>query len=182
MQCSLAPGTEALAQDLWHIKLTPSQGRGVFALRALPKGTHLLTEAPLFSVATPVLVPGKGFEMAAMVADVARAYARLSPAEQQVYLSCHEERLPGEEEEDQEEEEEEERLGLMAIFRSNAYTMGSSGRVGIYPNVALINHSCQPNVMNADNGEGTRVVVATRDIMPGEEVCLLMIHGLEAIE
>lgn len=95
--------------------------------------------------------------MAAMVSDVERAYKRLSPDEQQIYLSCHEERFPGDEQ-----------LGLMAIFRSNAYTM-ENGRVGIYPNLALINHSCQPNVLNADS-EGTRVVVATRDIRPGEEV------------
>lgn len=120
-------------------------------------------------------MPGQGFEMAAMVADVERAYTRLSPDEQQAYLSCHEERVPGDEPSGHplpaDDEGSSSSWRLMAIFRSNAYTM-QDGQVGIYPKVALINHSCQPNVLNADR-EGTRVIVATRDIRQGEEVRLV---------
>lgn len=105
--------------------------------------------------------------MAAMVADVEAAFAKLSPEEKEMYLSCHEERL----------DSDDDGAGtsrLLAIFRSNAYTMGGGGGdgsalVGIYPQVALINHSCQPNVLNADR-EGARVIVATRDVGKGEEV------------
>lgn len=59
----------------------------------------------------------------------------------------------------------------MAILRSNAYTLEDSdgrSRVAIYPKVALINHSCLPNVLNADHA-GIRKIIATRYIAAGEE-------------
>ncbi|KAG8156371.1 hypothetical protein KVR01_013712 [Diaporthe batatas] len=95
-----------------------------------------------------------------MAADVEHEYSRLSPDQQQEYLSCHEQRLEGDSQDDSGR--------LMAILRSNAYNL-DDGRVAIYPKVALINHSCQPNVLNADNS-GTRIIVAIRDIQEGEEI------------
>lgn len=165
IQCPLSPGTDILSQDLWEVKLTPGKGRGVFARRTIQRGTHLLTETALFAVAPPALVPGRGFELAAMAAEVERRYLLLPPASRQEYLSCHEERFPG----DGDTQDQVEGHHLMAIFRSNAYTR-RDGLVGIYPKVALINHSCQPNVLNTDVEDGRRVIVATRDIQKGEEV------------
>ncbi|KAK7697048.1 hypothetical protein SLS64_013958 [Diaporthe eres] len=101
-----------------------------------------------------------GYSLSAMAADVEHEYSRLSPEQQEEYLSCHEQRLEG--------DRQDESGRLMAILRSNAYNL-DDGRVAIYPKVALINHSCQPNVLNADKG-GTRVIVATRDIQEGEEI------------
>lgn len=121
----------------------------------------MLVETPLLVVSPPALVPGMGYSLSAMAADVEHEYSRLSPEQQGEYLSCHEQRLEG--------DSQDESGRLMAILRSNAYNL-DDGRVAIYPKVALINHSCQPNVLNADNG-GTRVIVATRDIQKGEEVC-----------
>ncbi|POS75762.1 SET domain-containing protein 5 [Diaporthe helianthi] len=95
-----------------------------------------------------------------MAADVEHEYSRLSPDQQQEYLSCHEQRLEGDGQDNSGR--------LMAILRSNAYNL-DDGRVAIYPQVALINHSCQPNVLNADNG-GTRIIVAIRNIQEGEEI------------
>lgn len=101
-----------------------------------------------------------------MSRGVARAWAGLGEEEREEVLSCHEQRFEG--------DGDDEEGRLMAILRSNGYTLQGSdgrGRVAIYPKVALINHSCQPNVLNADDG-GTRRIVATRDILAGEEVSL----------
>lgn len=145
---------------IWEVKLSPGKGRGLFAVQDILKGTHILAEAPLLAVNPPALVPGMGYSLAAMAADVEREYSQLSSEQQEEYLSCHEQRLDG--------DGQDESGRLMAILRSNAYNL-HDGRVAIYPKVALINHSCQPNVLNSDNG-GTRVIVATRDIEKGEEV------------
>lgn len=146
---------------VWEMKASPGKGRGLFAARDILRGTHVLVEAPLLAVNPPALVPGMGYSLSAMAADVEHEYSRLSPEQQEEYLSCHEQRLEG--------DGQDESGRLMAILRSNAYNL-DDGRVAIYPKVALINHSCRPNVLNADN-EGTRVIVATRDIEAGEEVC-----------
>lgn len=143
------------------MKPSEGKGRGIFAVQDILKGTHVLVETPLLVVSPPALVPGMGYSLSAMAADVEHEYSRLSLEQQKEYLSCHEQRLEG--------DSQDESGRLMAILRSNAYNL-DDGRVAIYPKVALINHSCQPNVLNADNG-GTRVIVATRDIQEGEEVC-----------
>lgn len=146
---------------IWEMKPSPGKGRGLFAAQDILKGTHLLVETPLLVVSPPALVPGMGYSLSAMAADVEHEYSRLTPEQQEEYLSCHEQRLEG--------DSQDESGRLMAILRSNAYNL-DDGRVAIYPKVALINHSCQPNVLNADKA-GTRVIVATRDIQEGEEVC-----------
>lgn len=167
MQCAAhssqlpLPSEQQGERPIWEMKPSPGKGRGLFAAKDILKGTHVLVEAPLLIVSPPALVPGMGYSLSAMAADVEHEFSRLSPAQQEEYLSCHEQRLEG--------DSQDETGRLMAILRSNAYNL-EDGRVAIYPKVALINHSCQPNVLNADNG-GTRVIVATRDIKEGEEVC-----------
>lgn len=155
------PDEQHGGSPIWEMKPSPGKGRGLFAAQDILKGTHLLVETPLLVVSPPALVPGMGYSLSAMAADVEHEYSRLTPEQQEEYLSCHEQRLEG--------DSQDESGRLMAILRSNAYNL-DDGRVAIYPKVALINHSCQPNVLNADNG-GTRVIVATRDIQEGEEVC-----------
>lgn len=129
----------------------------------IARGTPLLAERPLFSVELPALT-AQGYDLGAMAQGVARRFARLSAAGREEFLSCHEQRFDG--------DGDDEGGKLMAILRSNGYTLqGADGRsrVAIYPKVALINHSCQPNVLNADD-DGTRRIVAARDIVAGEEV------------
>lgn len=76
------------------------------------------------------------------------------------------------------------RAKYMRIFRTNAYTLPSSSnpppsssspaadRVGMFPLVARINHSCAPNAANVWDplSGGNRVIWASRDIEAGEEV------------
>lgn len=137
-QCPLAPGLVADSDSaLWAVKLTPSKGRGVFATAAIAKGTPLLHELPLFSVEPPPLVPGMGYDLAAMARHVYARFRALSSAEKEQFLSCHEQRLDG--------DGEDEAARVMAILRSNAYTYTmhdsssshSTTRVGIYPKASL---------------------------------------------
>lgn len=146
----------------WEVKLTPGKGRGVFALRNIEKGSHILVEEPLFSVELPELVPGRGYDMAAMVHQVTRQYSLLDPQDKEEFDSCHEHRFDG--------DSQDEAGRLMAILRSNGYTTQSPDgrtRVAMYPKVALINHSCEPNVLNVDTE--VKRIIATRDIQAGEE-------------
>lgn len=146
----------------WEVKLTTGKGRGLFALRDIRKGSQILEEKPLLSVQLPEFVPGKGYNMTAMIEDVTLQYSLLEPQDKEQFDSCHEHRLEGDGQNDSDR--------LMAILRSNGYTTPDSDgrtRVAMYPQVALINHSCEPNVLNADSE--IRRVIAIRDIKAGEE-------------
>lgn len=165
-QCALSPKLDSDHGDrAWEVKLTKGKGRGIFALRDIKKGSQILVEKPLFSVQLPQIVPGKGYDMAAMVEDVAQQYSLLDLQDREEFDSCHEHRLEGDGQDDSDR--------LMAILRSNGYvTQDSDGRsrVAMYPQVALINHSCEPNVLNADSE--IRKVIAIRDIKAGEEASI----------
>lgn len=144
----------------------------MFAVRDLNKGSQILVEEPLFSVQLPEFVPGKGYNMAVMVEDVAQKYSLLEPQDREEFDSCHQHRLEGDGQTDSDR--------LMAILRSNGYTtQGSDGRtrVAMYPQVALINHSCEPNVLNADSE--IRRVIAIRDINAGEEASISCLSTFE---
>jgi hypothetical protein len=146
------------AKGLWEVRLSPGKGRGIFSTCAIEKGTHLLTEVPLLSVSPPTFVPGKGYPESVMALETKAKFDHLTPAQQAVFLSCHEVRLPSDTDEDK----------VFRILRSNAYTT-KDRRIALYPRVALINHACQPNVLNVDTAEG-RKIIAARDIAAGEEL------------
>lgn len=159
-------------KGVWEVRLSPGRGRGVFALVDIPKAAPIIFEEPLFSVALPALTD-KGYDLGEMVRDVVRQFTLLSAPGKEEFLSCHEQRFEG--------DGDDEQGHLMAILRSNAYTLEDAdgrSRVAIYPKVALINHSCQPNVLNADDS-GTRRIIAARDISAGEEASHY--HDLPAI-
>lgn len=149
---------------MWEVKLSPGRGRGVFAVQKIERGTLLLVEEPLLAVKLPALIPGKGYDLASMTDDLVRKYSGLTAREKMEFDACHEHQFQG--------DSRDEAGRLMAILRSNGYTVEDSegrGRVALYPKAALINHSCQPNVLNGD-ATGTRKIIATKDILPGEEV------------
>ncbi|EPE10882.1 set domain-containing protein 5 [Ophiostoma piceae UAMH 11346] len=182
---SQALHTPAGSNGLWEVRMTADKGRGLFAVVDITRGTRLLTENPLVTVKPPPIVPGRGFQLSAMLAPVEEAFHSLTPKQQEEYLSCHEVRF-GDEGRDEDAAAAMAKTKsktttvsggrLLRILRSNAYNM-QDGRVGLYPNVALINHDCRPNVLNTDlkgsvyKVEGLqRVIVATRDIQAGEEI------------
>lgn len=120
-------------------------------------------------------MPGVGFSLAAIQPVVADAYARLTPSQKKDYLSCYEVRFGEEGKDEVDAEEGGVHSGrLLRILRSNAYNT-HDGRIALYPQVALINHDCRPNVLNTDavdmaTGVCRRIIVAARDIAAGEEL------------
>ncbi|CDJ33853.1 uncharacterized protein EMH_0056800 [Eimeria mitis] len=68
---------------------------------------------------------------------------------------------------------------FLAKMKRNAHGLPSTGRWGLYPKAAMLNHSCEPNVTYR-NLEGLLVYFATRDISAGEEISMTYIDQLYA--
>ncbi|KAI4603252.1 hypothetical protein KJ359_006045 [Pestalotiopsis sp. 9143b] len=156
------------AQDSqsWEVRESPGKGLGVFATRLIYEGERIMVEEPLFTVTPPTFVPGRGYELSAMAASVDAAVAELSLFDRELFRACHAHFLPGEK-----DKVRETGGGLnMIIFRSNAYTL-TDGNVAMFPRIARINHSCQPNVANVwSPASGRRIIWAARKIAEGEEI------------
>ena len=64
--------------------MRPSAGKGfgVFATKLITRGTQIIVEEPLVSVAMPEMVAGKGFKMMDMLSDLETEFQALSPEQQ----------------------------------------------------------------------------------------------------
>ncbi|KAH7399803.1 hypothetical protein BKA64DRAFT_599228, partial [Cadophora sp. MPI-SDFR-AT-0126] len=166
-------GSETPADSaLYTVLPVPGKGLGVIAKVPIPRGTKIIIEAPLITVAMPSLVPGQGFPLASMLASITESFTSLSPSSQETFISLHDHRFSGDDEVNQSH--------LLTIFRSNAYNTGSSD-VGLFPLIARINHSCRPNSVNYWSERlRKRVIYAGRDIAVGEEVTVAYIPLLKS--
>ncbi|KAK3377509.1 hypothetical protein B0H63DRAFT_502266 [Podospora didyma] len=64
---------------------------------------------------------------------------------------------------------------LEDVLRTNAFGITVNGRdaKGLYPEIARLNHACDPNAYGRfTKGDLAMSAVATRDIMPGEEITI----------
>ncbi|KAH8808107.1 hypothetical protein F5884DRAFT_791076 [Xylogone sp. PMI_703] len=154
---------------IYKVMPTPGKGLGVFATEPIPRGTKIIIEEPLVSIELPKMVPGQGYRISDMVNSLDSAFGSLSAEEQEQYLSLHEYRYPS----------EKDQSSLLTIFRSNAYNTGDN-RVGLFPRIARINHSCKPNCGNYwSEKRGHRVIFAAVDIKEGEELTVSYIPLLK---
>ncbi|KAH8655444.1 hypothetical protein BX600DRAFT_69010 [Xylariales sp. PMI_506] len=157
--------------DYWsannlEVKESPGKGLGVFATKLIRGGSRVMVEPPLFAVDPPRFIPGKGYELKEMIPDIDAALSNLSEEEREEFWGCHEYRLP---------QEADSSNKNLFIFRSNAYTLGS-GQIAMFPKIARINHSCKPNAGGIwSEASDQRIIVAARDIYPGEEVTVTYI-------
>ena len=139
------------------------------ATTKIPAGTKILVEKPLFSVALPEMVAGQGFRIGDMVADIEKGFNQLSLDQQEEFLALHDHRFP-----------DENQINLLTILRSNGYNTGEN-QVGLFPNIARINHSCKPNCGNFWSAKaGHRVIYTESDIMEGEEITVSYIPLLKS--
>jgi hypothetical protein len=149
----------------------PSEGKGlgVFATKLIPRGTQIIVEQPLISVAVPEMVAGQGFKIMDMLSDLETEFQILSPEQQAEFLQLHDFRFPSEDKQSR----------LLTIFRSNAYNTGDQN-VGLFPKIARINHSCMPNSGNWwSEKQGRRVIYAAVDIQTDEEITVSYIPLLK---
>lgn len=94
----------------------------------------------------------------------------------------------GEAEEEEEEgssEEEERKSGSSGLrhnsgddadFEDLANRIGAFEGTGLFPLISKLNHSCVPNASVDFSSNNTGVVTATREILPGEEICISYIE------
>ncbi|KAK3395017.1 hypothetical protein B0H63DRAFT_506593 [Podospora didyma] len=116
-------------EALFDVKVIPEKGRGLIARVDIPKGTRMLCEMPMFTVAS-IRDPG---ELERAIGTKLRS---LSKEQQRQILSLHN-NYPG-------------RHALGGIVKTNALPCVDSGAQegGIFGTAYLINHSCLSNAHN----------------------------------
>ncbi|KAH7128577.1 hypothetical protein B0J11DRAFT_274580 [Dendryphion nanum] len=153
-------------------KIAPSQGKGLgaFAAQTLRSGDVILREEPVIIIQLPTLHEGVGYNAQEVRQRVRNEFDLLSEEARadimllSSYANGKDVNSP-----------DYDRLG--SIFRSNAYNSGD--KVGLFPKIARINHSCRPNTSYFWNEkEKRRVVYATRQIEEGEELSVSYISLL----
>lgn len=145
--------------DLFTIEAIPSKGKGLVASKAIPAGTLLISEPPLFTTASLTNAETIEKDLGAIV--------RALPREgQKAFLFLHN-NFPGQPN------------PFSNIIRSNGYPLGPNSEVGgIFPLIARMNHSCRPNAQHAWNDKlGRQTVYAVRDVAAGDELTLSYHNG-----
>ncbi|KAH9214369.1 hypothetical protein DL95DRAFT_523919 [Leptodontidium sp. 2 PMI_412] len=159
---------------LYTILPIPSKGLGLIATIPIPRGTHIITEAPLLTIPLPPPTPGLGVSLPSLLTSLQTAFSSLPPPSQKTFLSLHNHRFPGD------STAVPPNPDLLTIFRSNAYNTGTS-HIGLFPLIARINHSCRPNAVNYWSERlGKRIIYAGRDIDVGEEITVSYIPLLKS--
>ncbi|OSD05164.1 SET domain-containing protein [Trametes coccinea BRFM310] len=145
----------------YKIALAPlTDGVGLFATRAIPRGAVVLSEAPVFTQPPP---PGR------TNSTVMAALSQCTRDEQRQYFNlanAHKAPRQG----------KRELLPALGIFETNALPCGKGRggrRAGVFLLAARLNHSCQPNVARSWDECAQRMTFrALRDIGEGEELCM----------
>lgn len=145
--------------DLFTLESIPSKGKGLIAAKAIPAGTLLISEPPLFTTAS--LTNADTIEK-----DLGAIIKGLPKEGQRAFLTLHN-NFPGQPN------------PFSNIIRSNGYPLGPSSEVGgVFPLIARLNHSCRPNAQHAWNDKlQEQTVYAVRDIAAGEELTLSYHNG-----
>ncbi|KUI59135.1 SET domain-containing protein 5 [Cytospora mali] len=143
---------------LFEVKDVPGKGKGLVARLNISKGTQVLCEKPLLTVASGP--PPNQLEP--MLAAKLKALPR---TKQREFLSLHN-NFPG-------------KFTFTGIVRTNALPCGPGSIVGgVYPTICLINHNCLPNAHNSwDSNREHETIYAIRPIKAGEEITIAYDHG-----
>jgi hypothetical protein len=146
----------------------PGKGQGLVATKAIKRGTRILSERPLLSVAGN----------AAAIVPILHAFSALDVADMQAYCSLHRYLHPSV------AEKIAHRIGKPVasldprIFAFVATFVTNHLGDHVFLQGSRINHSCVPNVefaWNPDSGHGT--FHAIKEIKQGEELTLSYIRG-----
>lgn len=149
---------------LYIVREQPGRGMGCFATRKIPRGTRILSEAPLLTLprfATDVKSVEKG-----MLAEL----KSLDKEQQRAFFALANAHLHG---------------GVygpvIGITMTNAIPFGSGGADGgIFPRAARINHACKPNSQNVWNENRKELTIhAFKDIAAGEEITIAYVDAME---
>lgn len=134
---------------MYEVVDIPGKGKGLIALRDIPRGTRILFEEPLF------FLPDMPRDL--LSEAVAAGLKTLSKDEQRQFLSLHN-NFPG-------------KGALGGLFLTNALPF--SFGLGIYPTICRINHSCGPNTYRTWNHDAKREAIhAITPIPAGQEITI----------
>ncbi|KAK6003939.1 hypothetical protein QM012_008789 [Aureobasidium pullulans] len=175
----MALPTVPTPSGLYEQRPSPTAGIGVFAVAAIPSGTRILCEAPLFALPDDDDVIACYLAVKNLPLDQQSAFWSLaactSPPGDTEWIdelreACDED--IGDAFDDLVKKYED----AFSIYETNRFTLrypdGSPNKLGIFPNAARFNHSCSPNVYHRYNPNIDRLTIhALRDIHPGEEIC-----------
>ena len=142
---------EPTRAPLYEIRPFPGKGRGIVACSNIPKGTRILCEKPLLTLAT---------EIDSLDDNIVRKVRALSEDKKRQYLSLCKSNTTGN--------------VFTGIFQTNALPCESTPPiVGIFPTICLINHSCVPNSQHSWNSmKNSQMIHAVSDIEEGEEITI----------
>ncbi|KAI5240265.1 SET domain-containing protein [Aureobasidium subglaciale] len=164
---------------LYAQRRSPTAGIGVFAVAAIPSGTRILCEPPLFALPEHDDVIECYLTIKALPLDQQATFwslaASIDPPGDTEWIgelreACDEDIGDGFDDLVKKYED------AYSRFETNRFTLrypdGSPNKLGVFPNAARFNHSCTPNVYHRYNPNVDCLTIhALRDIHPGEEIC-----------
>ncbi|KAM0252572.1 hypothetical protein ACHAQJ_007655 [Trichoderma viride] len=146
---------QAGSDGIYAIQPIPGKGQGVIATSKIPKGTRILSEAPIFKM------PRIGSDRKVVNDLIIKAVKGLSKTDQRAFFSLH-------------NAHGRDHSPFLGIARTNALPLGSEAHEGgIFLEASRINHSCQHNAQNTWNANLGRITIhALRDIEEGQEITI----------
>ncbi|KAK4982889.1 hypothetical protein LTR66_003890 [Elasticomyces elasticus] len=167
--------TQAIAATdapIFEVRDAAGKGKGLFAIRHIPRGTRILSEQALIACSGFV---GNGSVTKAfygLPADKRSAYMDLDcktvlPGEQDISEPLRNQLLPA--------------RAIIAVFQTNfVVEQTHTLRMTVYLQASRLNHSCVPNALASYNSAvAGQVVHAIHDIKPDEEITISYIQSLE---
>jgi hypothetical protein len=141
--------------NAYAIQSIPGKGQGLIATSKIPKGTRILSEAPIFKVSYNV----PDFKI--INNFIIKELKRLNKTHQRAFFSLH--NAYGRD-----------NSPFLGIARTNALPLGcGAGEGGIFLEASRINHSCRNNSQNTWNENIGRLTIhALRDIEEGQEITI----------
>ncbi|KAI1144792.1 heterokaryon incompatibility protein-domain-containing protein [Nemania diffusa] len=142
----------------------PGKGKGLVAIEKIPKGTRILSEEPIISIA------GNWMNSEQLQISIYQQVASLSEHQQRAFLSMHNIH-PYEDAASQ----------YLGIFKTNSLPAEAARDVGaIFLEACRINHACDNNAQKSWNEKIKRHTVhALRDIDKGEEITITYLAPLK---
>jgi SET domain len=142
-------------QRLYNVQKVPDKGFGMIASMAIPKGTRILSESPLFRM--PMGGPKNDISREVVL----EAIAALSVEQKKKFVSLHNSYSDTDGQ-------------LLGRVRTNGLPLGIDGPAGgLFLEASRINHSCDPNAHASWNDNLEELTIhATKDIAKGDEVAI----------
>ncbi|KAK3716204.1 hypothetical protein LTR37_006649 [Vermiconidia calcicola] len=170
------------ASSLVEIRKVEGKGCGLFAVASIPRGTMIISEAPLMKILNAGIHLTWG------------PYCRLSNQDKAAYDAMYGYQPPSidfdsiartslvdpfDDTMDGGDVDKlvAEQIRVMSTFAINSFNL-QPHHLGIYASISRLNHSCVPNVHSFINGPlGVNTIYATKDILPNEELTITYLGG-----